>query len=234
MSYLLAGAAAGFGDELTRIAAEKRKAAQDLLMAKEKQAIADESYQNRLDMKAAAKGRGGSGGGRRGGGSSGGRGFDSAGKIRPLDARERDDFARSYKGMVENGFFEGKPPTESQLAAEVERIRGANPNLSLSAATQAAAESWGSEEVSETVQKDRHPLSPMRLLDDDGKYEETNTELRYGFKSAMNAEPSQPAASGGGKEATALQEARAAIQRGAPVAAVQERLRQMGIDPGKL
>jgi hypothetical protein len=107
--------------------------------------------------------------------------------------------------------FEGRAPSEAQLATEVERLRRSDPDLSLSAATQMAAESWGSREETTTTKHDRAPFSPMRLIDEDGQYEETTTDLRYGFGAAMGEDqprtpdpedaPSQPMGSAMAAEA---------------------------------
>ncbi|UWQ30270.1 hypothetical protein [Leisingera sp. M523] len=220
-----------------KLADERRKMADDLLKM-EKQAELDVQVAEGRAAATAKHRKGGSGKGRTGSGRSG----------RALSNTESDNLSRIHKDYVENGVFEGQAPTLGEFEAQVERVL---PEAgSLSQAAEMARGMWGSEEVTSTELKERHALSPARIWDDDGKYEETSTDVRYGFKGALGGDapgntpatpPTQtqpfgaaaasPApATDGPDPAQVLADAKAAIERGADREAVKARLREMGIE----
>lgn len=215
MSFAFAGALQGMGGGMMKLAEERRKLAQDLLKMEKK---ADLSMQV-AEGKAALKGGGGSGGSK------------GPSKARALSNTESDNLARIHKNYIESGVFEGQAPTLGEFEAQVERLI---PDAgSLSQAAEMARGMWGGEDVTTTQMKERAALSPMRLFDDDGKYEDTTTERKYGFRNALDGAASAPpqADATTTDPAQAIEEARAAIQRGANREAVIARLREMGIEP---
>lgn len=235
MSYAFAGAMKGLGGSIMKLADERRKLAEDLLKMETKADLDKDVAESRAAS--SARHRKGSRGGGSGGKKSG----------RALSNQERDDLNRLYESYSESGAFEGRAPTLGEFQSYVERVL---PDAgSLSQAAEIARQSWGSEEVTKTELKERHALSPARIWDDDGKYEETTTDTRYGFKAALGADPepepasvaaapprgaaaASPAPTNSGPDpAEALQEAKAAIQRGADPEKVKARLREMGIEP---
>ena len=225
MSFAFAGALQGLGGGIMKLAEDRRRLAQDLLKMEKKADLDKEVAESRAASKARhRKGKGS------GGGSS---------KGRALSNTESDNLARLYKNYDEAGAFEGQAPSLAEFEAQVEKLL---PDAgSLSQAAEMARGMWGGEEVTTTTLKERAALSPARLWDDDGKYEDTRTETKYGFRKALDgataAAPAPTAAPGAASAAPAvdpaqaIEEARAAIQRGADRNAVIARLREMGIEP---
>ena len=226
MSYGFGGALKGLGAGVMKLADDRRKLAQDILKM-EKQAELEIEVS---EGKAAAKAKHRKGGGK---GSS---------KARALSNTESDNLARIHKDYVEQGVFEGQAPTLGEFEAQVEKVM---PEAgSLSQAAEMARSQWGSREITTTELKDRHPLSPARIFDDDGKYEQVSTDVQYGFKSALSGTPGSPSApsqpAGAAAAATApaeadtekvIADAKTAIAQGADPEAVKSRLREMGIEP---
>lgn len=216
MSFGFAGALMGLGDGLMKVADDRRKLADDLLKM-EKKAELDKDV---AESRAASNARH-----RKGGSGSGGSGGRSG---RALSNTESDNLARLYKDYAENGAFEGEAPGLGAFETRVEQL--IKEEGSLAKAAERARGEWGSTEVTTTELKERHPLSPARLWDDDGKYEETSTDLKYGFKGVLDGPP--PPAAGQKPDASqVIAEAKAAIDSGADRAKVIERLRKMGIEP---
>lgn len=234
MSYGFAGALQGLGGGMMKLADERRQLANDLLKMEKKAELDKDVAESRAASTARhRRGRGGSGGSGRGG-------------SRRLSNQESDNLGRLYKSYVENGAFEGEPPSLGEFESRIEmHIRDAG---SLASAAELARSEWGGKEVTNTTQHERAALSPARLWDDDGKYEVTTTETVYGFNSALGEAPSDPASEASPapsraperreptpqpspKSEQALTEARAAIASGADRNAVISRLQEMGIDP---
>ncbi|MDE4303641.1 hypothetical protein PXK30_09510 [Phaeobacter gallaeciensis] len=188
MSFAFAGALQGLGGGLMKVAEDRRKLADDLLKMEKKAELDKDVAESRAASKARHR-KGGTGSG----GSSGGR------SGRALSNTESDNLARLYKDYAENGAFEGEAPGLGAFETRVEQL--IKEEGSLAKAAERARGEWGSTEVTSTELKERHPLSPARLWDDDGKYEETTSSLKYGFRGAMeggssgNAAPAAPAAS---------------------------------------
>ncbi|GAB5434809.1 MAG: hypothetical protein EpisKO_41790 [Epibacterium sp.] len=199
MSYAFAGALQGLGGALMKVGEDRRKQAQDLLKM-------EADHENKLELasqNAALKAKPKSGGSS--GGSNG----------RALSNTESDNLSRLYKNYVEAGAFEGEAPSLGEFETRVEQL--IRKEGSLAKAAERARGEWGSEEVTSTEMKDLHPLNPRRLWDEDGKYEETTSSLKYGFRGAMeggssgNAAPAAPAATAPS----------AAAQSGIPSAAIE-------------
>lgn len=201
MSYAFAGALQGLGGALMKVGEDRRKQANDLIKM-------DEDHQNKLELASqtvALKAKAKSGGG---GGSSGGGG-------RALSNTESDNLSRLYKNYVEEGAFDGEAPSLGEFETRVEQL--IRQEGSLAKAAERARGEWGSEEVTSTEMKDLHPLNPRRLWDEDGKYEETTSTLKYGFRGAMEGGSSGAAA----PAAPAASAPSAAAQSGIPSAAIE-------------
>ncbi|MDF1729654.1 MAG: hypothetical protein P1U53_18100 [Sulfitobacter sp.] len=221
MSFGFAGALMGLGDGLMKVAEDRRKLADDLLKM-EKKAELDKDV---AESRAASKARH-----RKGGSGSGGSGGRSG---RALSNTESDNLARLYKDYAENGAFEGEAPGLGAFETRVEQL--IKEEGSLAKAAERARGEWGSTEVTTTELKERHPLSPARLWDDDGKYEETSTQTNYGFRSALGGPPAPDAGQGQKPDTSqAIADAKDAIARGADPEKVKQRLREMGIEPKDL
>lgn len=237
MSYGFAGALQGLGGGMMKLADERRQLANDLLKM-EKKAVLDKDV---AESRAASTARH-----RRGRGRGGGSGGAGRGGSRRLSNQESDNLGRLYESYIERGAFDGEPPSLGEFESRIEmHIRDAG---SLASAAELARSEWGGKEVTNTIQHERAALSPARLWDDDGKYEETATETEYGFNSALGEAPSPSAADASParsqtapqrssppqsppKSEQALTEARVAIASGADRNAVISRLQEMGIDP---
>jgi len=221
MSFAFAGALQGLGGGLMKVAEDRRKLADDLLKM-EKKAELDKDV---AESRAASKARY-----RKGGSGSGGSGGRSG---RALSNTESDNLARLYKDYAENGAFEGEAPGLGAFETRVEQL--IKEEGSLAKAAERARGEWGSTEVTTTELKERHPLSPARLWDDDGKYEETSTQTNYGFRSALGGPPAPDAGQSQKPDTSqAIADAKDAIARGADPEKVKQRLREMGIEPKDL
>ncbi|MDE4189682.1 hypothetical protein [Phaeobacter gallaeciensis] len=208
----------GLGDGLMKVADDRRKLADDLLKMEKKAELDKDVAESRAASKARHR-KGGSGSG-----SSGGR------SGRALSNTESDNLARLYKDYAENGAFEGEAPGLGAFETRVEQL--IKEEGSLAKAAERARGEWGSTEVTTTELKERHPLSPARLWDDDGKYEETSTQTNYGFRSALGGPPAPDAGQGQKPDTSqAIADAKDAIARGADPEKVKQRLREMGIEP---
>lgn len=220
-SFALAGAVGGVGDNIIKEAQAKRETKlAELKRQHDREDMATKHDYRMEEIAASKRGRGGRGGG--GGGGGGPRGLGNT---------DTDNLARVYKSYIDSDAFEGEAPSLGEFQTRVEEVIGEEG--SLSRAAERARGEWGSEEVTTTELKERHPLSPARIFDDDGKYEETTTDLQYGFK-GRGADVGDTTSQGGAPdpESTAvIEQARQAIASGADRNAVLSRLEEMGIDP---
>lgn len=173
-------------------------------------------------------------------------GLDQSGSDVSLTNGEINQIQDFYKDDIESGTFGLRQPTQSEMVAEVERLRRQTPNMSLADAYTVARNAWKTEDVTTETEVPRAALSPMRLLGDDTRTE-TSVDVRGGFDYGTEEParvptrnqptprmPSEPDLPPGVTPEQLLEDARDAIARGAPRDAVVRRLEQFGIDAGQL